>query len=137
MAFSPTLTLQLYAQPFLSAARYAGFKEVVDPRAGTYANRFRRFAPVRAGDVYEADLDGDARIDLRFDDPAFNVKRFHSNAVLRWEYRRGSTLFVVWSQGREAEGGDPSFRLGRDALALFRVEPTNVLLVKWSHWLSF
>ena len=137
VAFSPTLTFQLYAQPFLSAARYGDFKEVVDPRAGTYARRFRRFTPVRRGDVYEADLDADGTVDLRFDDPAFNVKRFHSNAVLRWEYRSGSTLFVVWSQGREAEGDDPAFRLGRDALALFRAAPTNVLLVKWSHWLSF
>ena len=74
---------------------------------------------------------------MRFDDPAFNVKQFRSNAVLRWEYRPGSTLFVVWSQGRDAETSDGAFRLGRDARDLFRTAPENVLLVKWSRWLTF
>jgi hypothetical protein len=73
---------------------------------------------------------------VRFDDPAFNVKRFRSNAVLRWEYRPGSTVFVVWSQGRDAETDDGAFRLGRDAGDLFRAAPENVFLVKWSYWLG-
>jgi len=137
VAFAPNLTFQLYAQPFLSAARYRDFKEVVDPRAGRYADRFRRFTPTRVGDTYEADLTGDGAADVRFDDPAFNVKRFRSNAVLRWEYRPGSTVFVVWSQGRDAETDDGAFRLGRDARDLFRTAPENVLLVKWSQWVHF
>ena len=136
VAFAPNLTFQLYAQPFLSAARYRDFKEVADPRAGTYANRFRRFTPALLADSYEADLDGDGAADVRFDDPAFNVKRFRSNAVLRWEYRPGSTVFVVWSQGRDAETDDGAFRLGRDAGDLFRAAPENVFLVKWSYWLG-
>ena len=137
VAFAPTLTFQLYAQPFLSAARYGDYKEIVDPRAGVYARRFRRFTAVRMGDSLQADLDADGTADVRFDDPAFNVKRFRSNAVLRWEYRPGSTLFVVWSQGRDAETSDGALRLGRDARDLFRTAPENVLLVKWSRWLNF
>ena len=130
VAFAPNLTLQLYAQPFFSEASYRDFKDVVDPRAGVYENRFRRFTPVRTGDTYTADFDGDGVPDVRFDDPSFNVKRFRSNTVLRWEYRPGSTLFVVWSQGREAEtevGGPP----------LFSVAPTNEFLVKWSYWMKW
>jgi Domain of unknown function (DUF5916) len=128
VAFAPALTFQLYAQPFFSAARYSDFKEVVDPRAGVYANRFRRFTPAAAGDSLEADLNGDGVADVRFADPSFSAQRFRSNAVLRWEYRPGSTLFVVWSQGRDAEAGGPP---------LFRVAPENVFLVKWSYWLHF
>ena len=127
VAFAPNFTFQLYAQPFLSSASYRDFKEVVDPRAGVYANRFRRFTPVRVGDEFQADLDGDGLPDVRFDDPAFNVKRFRSNAVFRWEYRPGSTVFVVWSQGRDAEDGGPP---------LFRIAPENVFLVKWSYWMK-
>src|ERR1041384_1688556 len=136
VAFAPNLTFQLYAQPFLSAARYRDFKEVADPRAGTYANRFRRFTPALLADSYEADLDGDGAADVRFDDPAFNVKRFRSNAVLRWEYRPGSTVFVVWSQGRDAETDDGAFRLGRDAGDLFRAAPGNGVLAQWGRWLG-
>lgn len=128
VAFAPNLTFQLYAQPFLSAASYRDFKEVIDPRAGVYANRFRRFTPVRLGDEYQADLNGDGTPDVRFDDPAFDVKRFRSNAVLRWEYRPGSTVFVVWSQGRDADSDGPP---------LFKVAPENVFLVKWSYWMKW
>jgi len=58
--------------------------------------------------------------------------------VLRWEYRPGSTLFVVWTQQR---GGffpvDPSFDVGRDfGRELLRDRPLNVLLVKLNYWMS-
>src|SRR5205085_12500412 len=123
--FSTVLTLQLYTQPFLSAATYSDFKEVVAPRAAQYADRFRRFIPQLAGSVYTADTDGNGTADLRFDDPAFNVKDFRSNVVLRWEYRPGSTLFVVWSQGRHSDAEATPFRLSNDATNLFRTTPEN------------
>jgi hypothetical protein len=56
--------------------------------------------------------------------------------VLRWEYRPGSTLFVVWQQARESYGDAGGFRLGRDARALFGVPPHNVFLVKLAYWLN-
>jgi len=137
LAFSPTLTLQLYGQPFLSAGKYTDFKEVVAPRAGNYADRFRRFSPQLSDDVYKADLNGDGVTDLTFDNPAFNVKDFRSNVVVRWEYRPGSTLFVVWSQGRHSDSDATPFRLSRDAGDLFRTVPENVLLLKMTRWMSF
>jgi hypothetical protein len=57
--------------------------------------------------------------------------------VLRWEYRPGSTLFVVWQHGRS---GDPrtmetqSWR--RDFRELFDMHPDNTFLVKVAYWLS-
>jgi hypothetical protein len=57
--------------------------------------------------------------------------------VLRWEYRPGSTLFVVWSQGRHADAEVTPFRLSNDATGLFRTAPENVVLVKMTRWLSF
>ena len=137
LAFTPVLTLQLYAQPFLSAGTYSDFKEVIAPRAAKYADRFRRFSARLADGVYTADSDGNGTTDLKFDDPAFNVKDFRSNAVLRWEYRPGSTLFVVWSQGRHQDALITPFRLSNDATNLFRTAPENVLLVKMTRWMSF
>jgi hypothetical protein len=74
--------------------------------------------------------------------PDFNFKQFRSNAVLRWEYRPGSTLFVVWSQGREHYAADGSFRPGRDFGRLFGMDndidvpATNVLMIKLNYWLN-
>src|SRR5256714_8353821 len=136
LAFSPTLTLQLYGQPFLSAGAYSRFKEVVAPRARNYADRFRAIAPELRNNVYTGDLNGDGIVDIQFDNPAFNVREFRSNTVLRWEYRPGSTFFFVWSQGRHSDG-DKAFQLSRDATDLFRTIPENVLLIKMTRWMSF
>ena len=136
LAFTPALTLQLYAQPFLSGGSYSDFKEVVAPRAKAYADRFRPVALTLRDNVYSSDQNGDGIVDFEFDNPAFNVREFRSNTVLRWEYRPGSTLFVVWSQGRQSDG-DRAFQLSRDASELFRTVPENQLLVKMTRWMSF
>ncbi len=144
---SPALSLELYAQPFVSAGQYDDFRRVADPRAGAFADRFRsldgRLSYDAGEDEYALDLDGDARGDLTFGNPDFNFKQLRTNAVLRWEYRPGSTLFVVWSQGRTDETGDGTFGAGRDFRRLFGMESgydvpaTNVLLVKLNYWLNF
>ncbi|MDZ7779115.1 MAG: DUF5916 domain-containing protein [Gemmatimonadota bacterium] len=134
-AFTPTVSLQLYAQPFVSAGRYGDFKTVANPRAERYADRFEPLAPRRDGRTYYADLDRDAT-EESFDDPDFNVRRFRSNAVLRWEFRPGSTLFLVWSQGRDDSAGLGDFDLSRDLGNLFGVAPRDVFMVKLSYWLG-
>jgi hypothetical protein len=138
--FTPDLSLQLYAQPFLSAARYDQFREVTDPRGERFADRFHTYAPSELSyDEVERSysvLGAGAAPRFTFDDPDFNVQELRSNAVLRWEYRPGSTLFVVWGPGREGEGTDGRFRLRREARRLFSTESTNVLLVKLSYWMS-
>ena len=136
LAFSPTMTLQLYGQPFLSAGTYTRFKEVVAPRARNYADRFQPLTLQLKDNVYSSDQNGDGIVDLEFDNPAFNVREFTSNTVFRWEYRSGSTLFVVWSQGRRSDG-DKAFQLSRDASELFRTAPENVLMLKMTRWMSF
>jgi hypothetical protein len=140
-AFSPGLTLELYAQPFVSAGRYDAFKRVVAPRASRAEQRVAPFAPEQmtydaATRRYAVDVNGDGASDASFADPAFNAKELNANAVLRWQFRPGSTLFVVWSQQRSAQVVDGSFALSRDAGRLFRVPATNTLLVKLSYWLS-
>ncbi|MDQ3521829.1 MAG: carbohydrate binding family 9 domain-containing protein [Gemmatimonadota bacterium] len=148
--FTPNLSLQFYAQPFVSAGAYSNFKEVRDPKARTFGSRFREFSEgellaERQQDgsrTYRIDLNGDNQFDVSFPDPDFNVKQLRSNAVLRWEYRPGSTLFVVWSQSREHYLPEGSFGFGRDFSRLLgfdgqiRVEPTNVLLLKVNYWLG-
>ncbi|HEY0997412.1 MAG TPA: DUF5916 domain-containing protein [Gemmatimonadaceae bacterium] len=115
----PTLSVQLYAEPFVSAGRYADVRALAEARAPRYADRFRPW-----GDDVGTGAD-------------FNVKQLRTNAVLRWEYRPGSTLFAVWSQGRDQDDRNPGvFAPRRDLGNLFRARPDNVFLVKASYWLS-
>ncbi|MEX0980267.1 MAG: DUF5916 domain-containing protein, partial [Gemmatimonadota bacterium] len=109
--FTPNLSLQVYAQPFMSSGEYTDFKQVADPRAAEYEDRFAPVAATRAGGAWSADLDGSGT-PRSWNDPDFNVKQFRSNVVLRWEYRPGSTLFAVWAQTRDHFEADGGFHLG-------------------------
>jgi hypothetical protein len=141
--FSPTLSLQLYAQPYISTGDYDDFKLVADPRAGAFQDRVHLLGPgeISAATVddereYAVDLDADGEAEFAFDDPSFNFKQLRSNVVLRWEYRPGSAVFLVWSQGRTDYARDGRFRFDRDVDALLGADGTNVLLIKMSYWLG-
>jgi len=118
---TPNLSLQLYAQPFVSGGQYTDLKEMVDGRNPEYQ---RRFSPY---------VDADGAIG----DPNFNVKSFRTTNVLRWEYKPGSTLFVVWQQARENDAVPGDFRFGRDLRDIFRSSARNVFLVKLAYWLNY
>jgi hypothetical protein len=114
---TPTLSLQVYAQPFISTGTYTDWRELDDPRAGEYADRYK---PFDGGDL-----------------GGFDFKQFHSNTVLRWEYRPGSALFFVWSQGRDTFSPEAStFAFARDTRHLFEQHPNNTFLVKMSYWFN-
>ncbi len=138
--FRPTLTLQVYAAPFYSTVEYVGFKRLTNPRAARYADRFQRFGAqqvLRDADGNVAiDVDGDAAGDVDLGHPDFAYTSLRSNVVLRWEYRPGSTIFVVWQQGREAIGSDGRFRLRGFGSNIVDARPDNVFLVKFNYWLS-
>jgi hypothetical protein len=74
---------------------------------------------------------------VQFGNPDFNVRQLQANAVVRWEYRPGSTLFLVWSSGRGSQTRDASFDVGRDFDRLLGDAGTNVLLLKLNYWLNF
>ena len=57
--------------------------------------------------------------------------------MLRWEYRPGSALFIVWQQGREDTDPVGRFRFGRDFRGVFTAPASNVFLVKMSYWLNY
>ena len=114
----PTLSLQLYAQPFVSTGSFSNWREIALARSPDVA---ARFAAYRRG----SNPDG------------FNFKQFNSNAVVRWEYRAGSTLFLVWQQGRaRTEPGPDTFEFSRDYRNLFRLHPINTVLIKVAYWLN-
>ena len=118
---TPNLSIQLYAQPFVSAGDYGAFREVANGRSLDYSGRFSPYA-------YDTAAHGD---------PDFNVKSFRTTNVLRWEYKPGSTLFIVWQQARENDAVPVGFNAGRDLHDIFGVAPKNVFLVKLAYWLNY
>jgi len=114
---SPNLSIQLYAEPFVSAGGYNKFVELSDARSPNFAARYSPYA-------YSSN-------------PDFNVKSFRTTNVVRWEYKPGSSLFVVWQQARENDAVPGGFRLGRDLHDIFGVAPRNVFLVKLAYWLNY
>jgi hypothetical protein len=114
---SRDLTLQLYAQPFVSKGTFSNVRELADPNAAAFDDRYRPYAATPGG---------------------FNRKQFNSTVVLRWEYRPGSSLFVVWQQARAdrvpLEG--PRSVTG-DLRDIFDLHPDNTFLVKASYWLNW
>jgi hypothetical protein len=113
---TPNLSLQLYGQPFVSAGRYEHYKELRDGRAATYEDRFAPFAYADHAD--------------------FTVLSFRTTNVLRWEFKPGSTVFVVWQQGREDDRETGRFNFRRDLRDVFSTGASNTLLVKFAYWLN-
>jgi hypothetical protein len=138
--FSPVLSFQLYAQPFVSAGRYRDFKEFAAPRTYDFRVYGRDTGTIAYDDsarVYTVDPDGAGGApSFSIGNPDFNVRSLRGNAVLRWEYRPGSALFVVWQHQRSDAAPFGNFDFGRDVGAVFRAPATNVFLVKVSYWIG-
>lgn len=138
--FSPGLTLQLFAQPFLASGKYARFREFAAPGSwqkldyGSDMGRIERDAGT-ARYVVDPDGDGPAH-SFSFADPDFTYRSLRGTAVLRWEYRPGSTAYLVWTQQREGSDQSGDFDLSRQRAALFRDRPDNVFLLKLTYWLG-
>lgn len=99
---TPDLTLQYYGQPFITRPVFDRFGYVSNPMAKRYDDRFRVFNPGQISDdngQFSVDENRDGVTDFSFGKPDFNFVQFRSNLILRWEYKAGSELYLVWSQG--------------------------------------
>ncbi len=134
--FTPDLSLQLYARPFVTAGRYAGFKEFRTPGTYDFDVYGRDRGTITAADDAFVVTPGDGGESFSFDDPDFNFRSLRGSAVLRWEYRPGSALFVVWQQQRNGFENFGDFDFGRDFGAIFREDVQNIFLIKATYWLG-
>ena len=115
--FTPELSLQLYTQLFLARVHYDPLFTVTQPAGGL----------VRISDLQPYAPDPPPNPDSQR--ATFNV-----NLVLRWEYRLGSTLFVVYTRSQDPLIPSPNG-------ASFELRPLyqgraadNVLMVKLAYW---
>ena len=137
--FTPTLSLQLFAQPLLAAADFHDYKELARPREFEFEIYGRDAGTISRSEagVYTVDPDGaGAASAFTFGERDFNQRSLRGNAVVRWEYRPGSALFLVWQQRRFGQIRSGEFAAGRDFEELFRIAPENVFVVKGTWWIG-
>jgi hypothetical protein len=138
VAFSPTLTFDLYMQPLLVAGAFTDFKEFVARRTIDKRAYGRDVGTISEEDGrYIVDPDGvGIAPSFVFDNPDFNFRSLRGNAVLRWEFRPGSTLYLAWTHMRSDQAPTATMDISRDWKALLRAPADNVLLVKLSYWIG-
>ena len=139
-SFTPDLALDFYAQPFMSSGQYSRFRRVVDPGAGDFDDRLALLNPAVVtleGGRYHVDETGEGDPEFSFRDRDFNVRELSTNAVLRWEYKPGSTLFVVWSSAQDDDLVTGDLDMTSDLDRLLSAPVTNIFMVKFSYWLGF
>ncbi len=136
--FSPNLSLQVYAQPFLSAGEYLHYKEAADTRAADPRQRFRRLRTRASplGDLLFVDFNNPDKPNFQFNSGDFGFRQLRSNVVLRWEYLPGSILFAVWSHARTSADGNGVFNISNDLQSLLSQAGDDVFLVKVSYRFS-
>ena len=109
-AFHRDLTLEVFLQPFVAVGHYSNFGRLARPRSF-------EFEPVA----------------IPFN-PDFNSKSLRGNVVLRWEYLRGSTIFLVWNMSTFDGSRPGEFSPWEDLSSAFTADGANVLMLKMNYW---
>lgn len=140
--FTPALSLDLFAQPLIASADYHDFEEFAAPRRRQKLIYGRDVGSIQATGTgatagYFIDPDGlgpAAGFNLR--NPNFNFRSLRGTGVLRWEWRPGSTAYLVWTQTRSASEAVGDLVFSRDRSALFAAPADNIFVLKVSYWLG-
>ncbi len=132
---SPEFSLQYYGNPYASIGKFDQFREVTDAS--------NKSLNLRYGSLNKTDLPDDQYL-LESEDgseyiihnPDFNYQEFSSNLVGRWEFRPGSTLYLVWTNTRSAYSDQMDQNIWKSFGSIWNVEPQNVFMIKFSYWFS-
>jgi hypothetical protein len=133
---SPKMSLQMYIQPLISVGDYVDFKEFARPRTFEFT-RYGIDRGTLTRDVAEkryAVDPGDGGVPFTFGDPDFNFKSLRLNAIFRWEWKPGSTMYVVWTEQRQDLTHPGEFVFRRDFGTTFGAPADDVLMFKIAYW---
>ena len=135
---TPELTIQYYGQPFITRPIYQNFAYVTDALNPNYDLRYHKFSSSEIkfdGSNYIINEVNNPKYNYSFSKPDFNFVQFRSNLVMRWEYRSGSELYLVWSQ---ANTPDVNTDLNSPVATslfnnIYNDGAKNIALVKWTY----
>ena len=142
--FTPQLSLQLFAQPLVSSGAYTDFKQLSQPRTFNFGYYGSDGSTILAqtnasgaamGYVVDADGSGPSQA-YSFSNPDFRFTSLRGNAVLRWEYRPGSALYLVWTQSRSDNENLGDFQFGHSISRMWSSRPDNIFMLKFTYWLA-
>lgn len=138
--FAPKISLQVYLQPFFSVGDYQEFKELEKPKSMSYLVYGKNNSTIyfnESNNEYVVDPDGNGPANsFTFENPDFNFKSIRGTAVLRWEVKPGSILYLVWSHNQINEDNPGDFRFVRDFKKLWHSNSDNIFMVKFSYWFN-
>jgi hypothetical protein len=134
-AITPDLTLETYAEPFAASGRFFDFGELRAARSDqllVYGTDGTTITTPDANGRRTVTAHGSS---FTLNNQDFNARSFRSNLVLRWEWRPGSTLFLVWQQDRSARlPSGEHVRLG-DVWDSLSQTGSNFFAIKLNYWL--
>lgn len=135
--FTPTMSLQLFAQPFISIGKYSELKELDREREmdyTVYGTKGTSIGYDEANGEYVIDPGTGNRFAIG--NPDFNFKSLRLNLIYRWEFLPGSTLFLVWSHDRTNFDDPGQFQLGKSFSNLMNSESNNIFMAKITYWFN-
>ena len=140
---NPKLSFQVYLQPLIASGNYSDFKFLERPKSYDYTIYGENGSTIEKntnenGEIisYTIDPDGEGPAESKtIGNPNFNYVSLRGNAVLRWEYMAGSTLYLVWTQSREDVEPTGEFQFGDSFRNLLSVKPDNIFMLKITYWL--
>jgi hypothetical protein len=136
---NPKMSLQVFMQPLISVGDYWDFKEFARPKTFSFSRYGHEIGRISANEKreYTVDPDGDGPgSSFTFDDPDFNLKSLRINAIFRWEWRLGSTLYFVWTENRQDNSNPGQFSTRRDVGKLFTAHANDIFLVRLAWWFT-
>jgi hypothetical protein len=149
VTFTPYLTLEIFAEPLITAVDYVAYKQLDAPETfdfdvfdeGVYAesggqNFCQGGRICRNENDQFVDFDGDGVADYSFVDKDFNERSLLGNVVLRWEFRPGSAVFLVWQHEQLDRVAVGDFDFGRDIKALFGAPSSDTVILKVDYLLG-
>jgi len=140
--FAPNLSLELFAQPLIGTGLYSDYKELARPRTNQFnhydqTGTITRTPQAGGADLITIDPSGNGTEPaFSFDSPDFTLASLRGNAVLRWEFRPGSTFFFVWTRTTDQQGYSGEFTPTSSLGSLLSGTADNVFAVKFSYWWS-
>jgi hypothetical protein len=138
-SITPVFTIQYYGSPYVTMGSYKDFKTLSDHTAKDPAKVFRSFSEAEL--TYnptsrEYHLNDGVNPELSFENPDFNFRELRSNLVARWEYRRGSVIYLVWTHNRTSDEKITNNSFDYNFNRLFNQHAENVFLIKFNYWFS-
>ncbi len=133
---TPDISIQYYGSPFISSGIYNDFKYAANTHSSDIRNRYYTFTDAeiaydKSAGIYSVSAGINS---YSFNQPDFSFREFRSNLVARWEYRPGSTIYVVWETNRRSSDNAYFSSLNHNLNDLFGIGPVNVIMVKLSYW---